>query len=90
VKIFNEITLTSIGTVVVFVIMILLIFQWPDWRYSSLASLVGGLVGWLLGVLLSPFSAEKELFASYSKAAQPSVLPDKPCRCALGPDLLAM
>jgi hypothetical protein len=66
---FDEITLTSIGSFLATAIIVVLMFQWPDWRYSALAVVVGGLVGWLLGVLFSPYVAEKELFASYAKAA---------------------
>jgi len=51
----DEIKLTSIGTFVLSATMIVLMFQWEDWRYSALASLVGGVIGWLLGVLFSPY-----------------------------------
>ena len=65
----DEIKLTSIGMLLAIVAIIYLMLQWPDWRYSALASVVGGLFGWLLGVLLSPYTSEKELFVSYAKAA---------------------
>ena len=47
--------------------MLILMYHWDDW-YSLLATVLGGLLGWLLGVLLSPFEADKAMFASYGKS----------------------
>jgi len=64
----SEISLTSWGALACSVVIVILLYHWRDWN-AGLATVVGGLLGWLLGIMLSPFEPEKALFAGYAKAA---------------------
>ena len=70
-KIFDiqwEIFGSSVGVFIAAVVTLILLRHWHDWN-SALGVLVGGSLGWGVGVLLSPFEREKSVFQGYGKAA---------------------
>jgi hypothetical protein len=63
-----EIPITTWSAAAACVAIVLLLFIFQDW-YSALACVPGALLGWIMGVLFSPYEDEKLLFAGYAKTA---------------------
>jgi len=61
-----EAKLTSWAVLTWIVVLLILTCYWKD-PYLVLALLVGGLPGWLIGVLVSPFPQEEAVFGRYGK-----------------------
>lgn len=64
----DEIRITSYSAAITCTVIIFLVFVSKDW-HNALACVPGALLGWLMGVLLSPYADEKALFSGYAKSA---------------------
>jgi len=64
----REIPITTYSAIAAALTIISLLVYFKD-PYSVLACVPGALVGWLIGVLLSPYEEERALFSGYAKSA---------------------
>lgn len=63
----REIPITSWSAGIACAAILALLIVFRD-LYGALACVPGALLGWLMGVLLSPYKQEKELFEGYGKS----------------------
>jgi hypothetical protein len=67
-KMSQEIYITNWATIITCIFIGVLLYVFKDLN-SALACVAGALIGWFMGVLLSPYEDEKVLFSGYARTA---------------------